>query len=311
MDKVWGQIGPELAGCLGVDLLVLALRDSGGKLVPLVADQNRRRVPRSAALLLERASRAGAGSVTGQAPMAIAAPLDGQGRPTGALYASLERGRGWSKDADRLIRECAGFLGVALETTRLALHDGATGVYNHRHFQVLLGLEVDRALRFGKPFTLLMSDLDGFKAINDRHGHLAGDRLLRVVADTLRSSVRSVDLVARYGGEEFAVILPGTSAARGRMVAEKLRRTIGSLRPRTTSGARLRITLSLGVAGFPRHARDKAGLIAAADAALYRAKSEGRNRVVVASISPGASKAAGRERRALLRSGAGRRSRPA
>ena len=308
IGAAWLQVGPELAAAVGADLLILGVPGPDGRLLLHPAGPDHRRIPRSAARLIAGAARTGVPRV---AASGIAFPLRGEGRPEGALFASLaDRGAGDS-GPERLIRECAAFLGVALETTRLALLDGATGVYNHRHFQVLLGLEVERSMRFGRPFTLLMSDLDGFKTINDRHGHLAGDRLLRSVAETLRATVRRVDVVARYGGEEFAVILPGTSPARGRMVAEKLRRAIGTLRLRLPSGARLRVTLSLGLAGFPRHARERAGLIAAADAALYEAKSQGRDRVVAAGLTRGASAGAGRGRRAPLRSGAARRSRRA
>jgi diguanylate cyclase (GGDEF)-like protein len=216
----------------------------------------------------------------------IAVPVPCRDRVEGVLLAGRRRARGFTLVEVDLLTSCAEFIGVILDNTRLALVDGVTGVYNHRHFQVLLGLEIERARRFGKEFTLLMADVDDFKRINDRHGHLAGDRVLRRAADSISAAVRRLDIVARYGGEEFAVILPGTPVARGRAVAEKIRRSAaaGTASP-PDGGEAIGVTLSLGVAGFPGHGGDRESLIAAADAALYRAKAEGKNRVRLALAS--------------------------
>lgn len=216
-------------------------------------------------------------------PRRLAAPIRVRDRVDGVLLAGRRRTVGFSPAEVDLFTGCAEFVGVTLDNTRLALIDGVTGVYNHRHFQVLLGLEIERARRFGKEFTLLMMDVDDFKAINDRHGHLAGDRVLRGTAAAIGASIRRVDILARYGGEEFAVILPGTPATRGRAVAEKIRRCIGrTTTARAEGGEPIGISLSVGVAGFPGDGRDRESLIRAADSALYRAKAGGKNRVCAA-----------------------------
>jgi two-component system chemotaxis family response regulator WspR len=128
-----------------------------------------------------------------------------------------------------------------------------------------------------------MGDVDFFKAVNDRHGHDAGDRVLAAVAAVLRTSVRPRDLVARYGGEEFLVVLPGTAAPGARIVGERLRERIAALEVAAAGGTRLRVTMSFGHATAPApQLPTVADLVRAADAALYRAKREGRNRVVAA-----------------------------
>jgi diguanylate cyclase (GGDEF)-like protein len=163
---------------------------------------------------------------------------------------------------------------------QLAITDGLTGLLNHRYFHERLASEVARSNRSGQPLSLLMIDVDHFKQYNDRSGHPAGDAVLRGVASILAEGRRLNDVVARYGGEEFAILLvdtPGQAAAR---LAEYLRSQVeehpfehGAEQP----GGKL--TISLGVATCPAQAKSPAGLLEAADAALYRAKNAGRNRV--------------------------------
>jgi diguanylate cyclase (GGDEF)-like protein len=164
---------------------------------------------------------------------------------------------------------------------RLAVTDGLTGLYNHRFFQERLAQEVERARRSGEPVTLIMIDVDHFKRWNDAHGHLAGDGALRQLAALLTAGRRLNDVAARYGGEEFAVILSGTPRKAGALVAEYLRRRVADSRfdPLPAAGG---FTISAGVACCPDDAADPTALVQAADRALYRAKSEGRNRVVEA-----------------------------
>ncbi len=156
----------------------------------------------------------------------------------------------------------------------LATTDGLTGLKNHRSFQDQLHEEVERALRYGTPLSVLMLDVDRFKAYNDTFGHPAGDTVLRRVAEILQSTCRVHDFVARYGGEEFAVILTEADSERARATAERLRAAIEaepwSERP---------VTASFGVATLSLTTNDTTGLIAQADAALYVSKSNGRNRV--------------------------------
>jgi diguanylate cyclase (GGDEF)-like protein len=158
--------------------------------------------------------------------------------------------------------------------------DGLTNLYNHRHFQEAL---VRTAREHGggtRPYAVLMMDLDNFKEINDRYGHVAGDAVLRGVGEAILSVTRREDVAARYGGEEFAVILPGLDAARGEAVGDRIRRLVEERTQDVEGLARpLRVTLSVGVSAYPEHGEDHQLLLERADAALYRAKRSGKNRV--------------------------------
>jgi diguanylate cyclase (GGDEF)-like protein len=169
---------------------------------------------------------------------------------------------------------------------QLAVTDGLTGVYNHRHFHERLALEVERSQRNGLPLALFMIDVDHFKAYNDRHGHPAGDEVLRQVAKLLADGRRINDFVARYGGEEFAVVLVDTHKLGAAQVADKLRQRLSEF-PFAHAGEQPggAITVSVGVASYPEDASTPEALVRAADAALYRAKTAGRNRVVLAGKS--------------------------
>ncbi len=160
--------------------------------------------------------------------------------------------------------------------------DGLTRITNRRHFMEMFEIEFLRAERYRTSLALTMVDLDHFKQINDRHGHLVGDQALIAVAKVLREGLRKFDVVARYGGEEFVLLLPETDLAGAQIVAERYRKRIEEAQV-TAGSARIRLTASLGVAVFPRDG--VAGiddLIRIADQALYEAKSKGRNRVVAA-----------------------------
>jgi diguanylate cyclase (GGDEF)-like protein len=170
----------------------------------------------------------------------------------------------------------------------LALRDGLTGLFNHRFLQEALDAELSRARRHGHPVSLLFIDVDHFKQYNDRHGHPAGDRLLKRVADVLvggRNSglpvqARASDLVARYGGEEFVMVLPETGIEGALIKAERVRRKIAEFafdQADTQPGGI--VSVSIGVAAFPDHGNEKQALIDAADRELYRAKRAGRNTV--------------------------------
>jgi diguanylate cyclase (GGDEF)-like protein len=183
-------------------------------------------------------------------------------------------------EADRTVRTLAD---RTEELAREAEVDALTGVYNRRALDRHLEREFAAAAGAGTPLSVVMGDVDFFKAVNDRHGHDAGDRVLAAVAAVLRTSVRPRDLVARYGGEEFLVVLPGTAAPGARIVGERLRERIAALEVAAAGGTRLRVTMSFGHATAPApQLPTVADLVRAADAALYRAKREGRNRVVAA-----------------------------
>ncbi len=176
----------------------------------------------------------------------------------------------------------------AAQALAQAAIDGLTGLLNHRAFHTRLDAEIARAGRAGQPLALLMIDLDDFRAINNSHGHQAGDATLVAIAAAIRASVRAADVAGRYGGDEFAVILPEADLAEALAVAE---RTCAAIAEATVDarGATVGVTTSLGVAALPRHARTRDELIHAADAAAYAAKHAGKNRVRAAADAPHAS----------------------
>lgn len=164
---------------------------------------------------------------------------------------------------------------------QLANTDGLTGLYNHRHLQERLEQEVQRACRYQRNLSLIMADLDGFKAYNDTFGHPRGDEVLIQVARTFRRVSRASDVVARYGGEEFTLILPETPLAEAARVAERAREAVEALRfDNPGGGPSPHVSLSLGVAALPTGGT-REQLVSAADQALYLAKRQGRNRVAV------------------------------
>jgi diguanylate cyclase (GGDEF)-like protein len=164
----------------------------------------------------------------------------------------------------------------------LSLKDPLTGLANRRHFRHVLGLEIDAVARSGEPALLLMLDIDHFKKVNDTHGHPAGDQVLQVIARCLKDCVRPMDTVARYGGEEFAVILPACDVAFGQIVADRIREKVEALRIPLVSRTELQVTVSIGGAFAPEWIRSTTALWTdRADLQLYRAKSEGRNRVCI------------------------------
>jgi two-component system, cell cycle response regulator len=162
----------------------------------------------------------------------------------------------------------------------MAIQDGMTGIHNKRFFMEFLEREISVAARHGHPLTLVMFDVDHFKKINDTHGHLAGDAVLKDLAHRIRPRIRREDLFARYGGEEFVCVLPSTALAGGIVFAEHLR-TLIEERPCEHDGQGIPFTISLGVTTLHRESGvDASGLIKRADENLYAAKRGGRNRVV-------------------------------
>jgi diguanylate cyclase (GGDEF)-like protein len=195
----------------------------------------------------------------------------------------------FAKATPRLARSLIHFLDLEAELQaanaelrELSARDALTHLGNRRHFESVLASEWQRSTRCAYPLAVLMMDIDHFKMLNDLYGHLAGDECLRQVGQVFSSRKwRAEDLIARYGGEEFALLLPGTSLAAAEQIAEELRLAILNLGiPNQNSTVEPFVTMSIGVAThIPEHGQDARELLAAADAALYRAKHNGRNRV--------------------------------
>lgn len=164
-------------------------------------------------------------------------------------------------------------------TERLATTDGLTGLVNHRTFQARLDDHLAAAERYGKKLSLLLTDVDHFKSVNDTYGHPVGDVVLKGIARILMKEARATDVAARYGGEEFALVMPETDMEGARRTAERIREKVSQAVFQTDQGE-LKVTLSIGVASFPEDARKKADLIELADGGLYHAKRHGRNQTV-------------------------------
>jgi diguanylate cyclase (GGDEF)-like protein len=215
-------------------------------------------------------------------------PLRAAGKVLGTLAMGARREGAFGDDVVRQLEVVAMQAAQSIararlfdETERLATTDGLTGLVNHRTFQVRLDDQLAQARRYGKKLALILCDIDHFKAVNDTHGHPAGDLVLKAVARTLQREARATDVVARYGGEEFAVVMPETDGAGAVVIAERIRERVKALAVDTGRGP-LRVTLSLGIAAVPDDAEGKADLVARADACLYRAKRTGRDRSVAA-----------------------------
>jgi diguanylate cyclase (GGDEF)-like protein/putative nucleotidyltransferase with HDIG domain len=164
--------------------------------------------------------------------------------------------------------------------------DPKTGLFNARHFGQALNEELTRAARFDRPLSLIMADLDLLREINNTYGHLAGDAVLKGIAEVFRAMLRHYDVPARFGGEEFSILLPETSPEEALEIAERIRRAVAQRRfDVETSSEPIRATVSIGVAAFPRDGADPNELIHQADLAVYRAKLQGRNRVLDATSS--------------------------
>jgi len=197
------------------------------------------------------------------------------------------RGEPFSREEEELLEYLAGQAVVSIENASLheaverqAVTDELTGLANVRAFTAILDRELERGRRYDTPLGLVMLDIDDFKLVNDTYGHQQGDEVLAQVAGVLRNLSRDLDAPARYGGEEMAVVLPQTDVEGAMLLAERIREAVERLEvPRVRGGGTLGVTASFGVASVADAAVDRDNLIAAADAALYRAKRNGKNRV--------------------------------
>jgi diguanylate cyclase (GGDEF)-like protein len=157
--------------------------------------------------------------------------------------------------------------------------DPKTELANMKHWNQVAQAEVERARRFGRPLSVALADLDLLRDINNRHGHLLGDQMIRRVADAIRTALREYELPARFGGDEFAILMPETTLSEAMTVAERIRQGVEAIELRLADGTLVRASVSIGVALFPGHGRSSSDLLAAADRAVYQAKALGRNRV--------------------------------
>jgi diguanylate cyclase (GGDEF)-like protein len=220
---------------------------------------------------------------------ALAVPIRGHDAGGGVAWVFAD---GRSFDAADLDRATliAGHSEIALANAERyhrakerAFVDDVTEIYNARYLLQATQNEVQRAERYGRQLSVLFLDLDRFKLVNDRHGHLVGSRVLRRLSEVLSDCVRQVDTLARYGGDEFTVLCVDTDLATGLQVAERIRRTVADTLFEGDAGEPIRLTISIGVAAYPQHSRDREGLLDLADKAMYLAKSQGRDCVCSAS----------------------------
>ena len=213
-------------------------------------------------------------------------PLIAKGEPIGGLVIASRKPDAYTQEQVLLLERLAAQIAVPVENSRLyaraeqrARVDEVTGLFNRRHFDERLKQEIDLRQRYGGTFSLILLDLDLFKAYNDVHGHAAGDRLLAEVGKIIQRSVRSTDLAFRYDGDEFAVLLPQTDSGAAFVVAERIRGKIAQ----EMSKVDPRITASIGLATWPNDGVMADGLLSAADKALYYAKKTGGDRTCIVS----------------------------
>ncbi|MEE8200943.1 MAG: sensor domain-containing diguanylate cyclase [Candidatus Acidoferrales bacterium] len=222
----------------------------------------------------------------------ICVPIRGKERVLGVIEIINYVGKREFDDQDMgLLQAMADYSAIALENAihvqrihELTITDDCTDLYNVRHLNFVLDTEIYRSNRYQYEFSLIFIDLDHFKEVNDTHGHLAGSKLLREVADLVRSSLRLIDYAFRYGGDEFVVLLPQTGKESSRVVARRLHQRMNQKRFLQEEGLNLHLTASLGIATYPGDARTKAEMIRLADEAMYLVKNTSRNNIAAAHV---------------------------
>ncbi len=211
---------------------------------------------------------------------AVHLPLLAGKKAIGSLILASRQPDAYGSEHAAFLKQVAAQMAMPIEHSRMyamvreqARIDDLTGLFNRRSLDEVIASEINRHARYGGIFSLIILDLDSFKAFNDKRGHLAGDDLLREVGSVIKSSIRSADQAFRYGGDEFAILLPNTMASAGELVCERIRKQIEAQQ----FAGKLPVTASLGLATWPANGAGANDLIAAADAALYRAKTSGGN----------------------------------
>ncbi|RKZ36948.1 MAG: hypothetical protein DRQ37_03040 [Gammaproteobacteria bacterium] len=212
----------------------------------------------------------------------ICVPVRAKDRMLGALQAINKLDGHFEIDDMMVLQAFANQVAVAIENAQLyqeSISDGLTGLYQHRYFELRLREELERAKRYGHPISVMMIDIDHFKQVNDKHGHPAGDQVLKGVAAVIKQGTRMSDIVARYGGEEFAVIVPYVPKYNVVPMGERLRADVAG-----TKFHGINVTICVGIGYFEGDdmTLDSEQLVAVADKALYEAKNGGRNQVVFA-----------------------------
>jgi diguanylate cyclase (GGDEF)-like protein len=216
-------------------------------------------------------------------------PLLSSGQSLGVLHAVSNKPGAFKHYETQSLESAADICATAIQNARyvervkqLAYLDGLTGIFNRRYFEMRITEEIERARRFGAGMAVVMLDIDQFKNLNDEFGHLLGDEVLRQVSSIFHQQLRKIDVVCRYGGEEFAILLSQTNAQHSHNVAEKLRRLVESWQ---FPGVPRAVTISAGIATYPEHGITRDDLVKSADAGLYAAKQDGRNRIVLAPLA--------------------------
>lgn len=284
---------PPMGQLMSLAAAGIALEDSEQTVLLAPDDLGLRALTRGARPMpsaqLERAGGSLAMRVRG-AGAELTVPMLSHGRLVGLLLLGAKKGgERFVAEEIELLKLLAGQAATVFENARLfesATFEGLTGLYRREAVLEILDREWSRSIRYDRPLSIVLADLDRFKWINDRHGHLAGDLVLQRVAAELRAHVRDTDFIGRFGGEEFLIVLPETQLDGATRLAEKIRERIEALEIASDSGEPLKVTLSMGVAGRAEVKGDgktrARPLLSAADAALYSAKRNGRNRVEAA-----------------------------